>query len=187
MRPAKAPSAYSESRNASTCARASVQVAWDVALEQHPARAALDAGHDEQRQAARRQVTPVADRGGAAGQRARAGGELRRDAHRLQQIDAGIDEPRAVGVLDIPGGPQARPQDGVVAFGGRPDRPGFVAARDHAGGHAAGREQSRSGRAAGRRPRCAERTWPRLRCGTASGACRRARPRSSPVTTADRR
>ena len=32
-------------------------------------------------------------------------------------------------------------QDGVVAFGGRPHRPGFVAARDHAGRHATGREQ----------------------------------------------
>ena len=34
-----------------------------ISLETHPARAALDAGHDEQREAPLRQVTPVADRG----------------------------------------------------------------------------------------------------------------------------
>src|SRR4029077_17828490 len=114
-----------------------------VVLEQYPARTALDAGGDEQRQAPCREVTPVGGAVAAGGERARGKARAPPAAHRDEGVDARLREAGALTVGDRHRGPQSRAQNRLLALGGRPGRPG--AGR---GGGAAGPARANAGQAA---------------------------------------
>ena len=83
-----------------------------ILLERKPARAALDARADEEREAPRRQVLPVGGDSAAAGERARGNGGHAGERMAEQRIDACLRETRALRVGHRRRRAQAGPQDG---------------------------------------------------------------------------
>ena len=108
-----------------------------VVLEQHPARALLDAGRDEQRESPRREILPVRSAAPSRGEDARAHAVARPDAHGQERIHARLREARTLCLAHGDRRTQPRTQDRLLALGRRPDRPGLVGPSDHARGGAA--------------------------------------------------
>ena len=106
----------------------------------HPTSTALDAVDDEQRKTARRQILPIGMGGRARSQGACGDADPRGGPHRQYGVDPQGCEPHAAVFGHEAGRPVSRAQDGLVAFGGDPYRRRLVAARQHAGNGAAGRE-----------------------------------------------
>ena len=140
-----------------------------VVLEQHPARALLDARRDEQRQPPRREVLPVRGAAATGGEGARTDAGARAAAHRQQRVDAGLRQTqRARRPITATAGRSPGRRIASSLSAARPHRPGLIRARDHAGGRAAGAEDLDAAAQAVERLHARVVHDARCRCGTAS-------------------
>jgi len=126
-------------------------------LEHRPARAALEAGHEQQLAALRGEQARV-----GAGRRAACQGPERerpraRRAQRVQRVDAVRGEARALGFGEHELGPHRRPQQQFLVGSRLPGRPLLVQAR----------ERARDGTAVGKSPRAGAQAVERLDAGEA--------------------